>query len=140
MTEIDFYSGGGDRLQTACRLAAKVVRQGLKLVIYTPDSAMAERLDKLLWTFSPIDFIPHCRAEDKLASVTPVVIGRQATKTPHDEVLLNLDIEHPPFFSRFQRLIEVAGSAPEDTHAARKRYRFYQDRGYEIRHHKLGMA
>lgn len=140
MTEIDFYSGGGDRLQTACRLAAKVVRQGLKLVIYTPDAAIAERLDKLLWTFSPIDFIPHCRVEDKLANVTPVVIGSHATKTPHDDVLLNLDIEHPPFFSRFQRLIEIAGAVPEDTRAARKRYRFYQDRGYEIRHHKLGMV
>lgn len=139
MTEIDFYSGGGDRLQTACRLAAKAVRQGLKVMIYAPDAAMAERLDKLLWTFSPIDFIPHCCAEDKLASVTPVVIGGQATTVPHD-VLLNLDVEHPPFFSRFQRLIEVTGIAPEDTHAARKRYRFYQDRGYEIRHHKLGMA
>jgi DNA polymerase-3 subunit chi len=139
MTEIDFYSGGGDRLHTACRLAAKVVRQGLKLMIYTPDMAEAERLDKLLWTFSSTDFIPHCRAEDRLADVTPVILSRQATNSSHD-VLLNLDVEHPPFFSRFQRVIEIAGITPEDTQAARKRYRFYQDRGYEIRHHRLGVA
>ena len=139
MTEIDFYSGGGNRLHTACRLVAKVVRQGLKLMIYTPDVGTVERLDKLLWTFSSTDFIPHCRAEDKLAGVTPVIIGREAVKLPHD-VLLNLDVEHPPFFSRFQRLIEIAGTAPEDTYAARRRYRFYQDRGYEIRHHKLEMV
>ena len=139
MTKIDFYSGGGDRLHTACRLVAKVVRQGLKLMIYTPDAGTVERLDKLLWTFSSTDFIPHCRAEDKLAGVTPVIIGREAMKLPHN-VLLNLDVEQPPFFSRFQRLIEIAGTAPEDTCAARKRYRFYQDRGYEIRHHKLGMV
>ena len=137
MTEIDFYSGGGDRLHTACRLVAKVVRQGFKLMIYTPDATVVERFDKLLWTFSSIDFIPHCRAEDKLAGVTPVILSRQATNLPRD-VLLNLDVEHPPFFSRFQRLIEIAGITPEDTQAARKRYRFYQDRGYEIRHHKLG--
>ena len=137
MTEIDFYSGGGDRLHTACRLVAKVVRQGFKLMIYTPDATVVERFDKLLWTFSSIDFIPHCRAEDKLADVTPVILSRQATNLSRD-VLLNLDVEHPPFFSRFQRLIEIAGITPEDTQAARKRYRFYQDRGYEIRHHKLG--
>ena len=136
MTEIDFYSGGGDRLHTACRLVAKVVRQGFKLMIYTPDATVVERFDKLLWTFSSIDFIPHCRAEDKLADVTPVILSRQATNLSRD-VLLNLDVEHPPFFSRFQRLIEIAGITPEDTQAARKRYRFYQDRGYEIRHHKL---
>lgn len=139
MTEIDFYSGGGDRLNTACRLAAKVVRQGFKLMIYTLDMAEAERLDKLLWTFSSTDFIPHCRAEDRLADVTPVILSRQATNSSRD-VLLNLDIEHPPFFSRFQRVIEIAGITPEDTRAARKRYRFYQDRGYEIRHHRLGAA
>ena len=63
--------------------------------------------------------------------------SNEPTNLSHD-VLLNLDIEHPPFFSRFQRLIEITGTTPEDTQAARKRYRFYQDRGYEIRHHKLG--
>ena len=57
-----------------------------------------------------------------------------------DEVLLNLDAGNPSFFSRFCRLIEVAGTTPEEMQAARKRYRFYQDRGYEIRHHRLEFA
>ena len=139
MTEIDFYSGGGDRLDIACRLVTKAVRKGFRIMIYTSDLAMVEQLDGLLWTFSSTDFIPHCRADDKLAGVTPVILGHSPTKLPHDEVLLNLDIENPAFFSRFRRLIEIAGTRPEDTEAARKRYRFYQDRGYEIRHHKLGM-
>lgn len=138
MTEIDFYSGYEDKLHTACRLAAKAVRQGLKIMIYTTDAAMTEQLDKLLWTFSPADFIPHCRAEDKLAGVTPVILGHMVTKLPHDDVLLNLDVDNPPFFSRFRRLVEITGTTAEDTRAARKRYRFYRDRGYEIRHHKLG--
>lgn len=136
MTEIDFYSGSGDKLHTACRLVAKALRKGFKVIIYTTDITMIERLDKLLWTFSSIDFIPHCRADDKLADVTPVILG-YAANLPHADVLLNLDAENPSFFSRFRRLIEIAGTTPEDTQAARKRYRFYQDRGYEIRHHKL---
>jgi DNA polymerase-3 subunit chi len=139
MTEIDFYSGG-DKLHTACRLVAKAVRKGLKVMIYTSDVSTVERLDKLLWTFSSTDFIPHCRADDKLADVTPVILAHDATKLTHDDVLLNLDAESPSFFSRFRRLIEITGTTPEDTQAARKRYRFYQDRGYEIRHHKLGMV
>jgi DNA polymerase III subunit chi len=136
MTEIDFYSGG-DKLHTACRLVAKAVRKDLKVMIYASDAATLEGIDKLLWTFSPVDFIPHCRADHKLVDVTPVILGHDAKKIPHDEVLLNLDSDNPSFFSRFHRLIEITGTTPEDTHAARKRYRFYQDRGYEIRHHKL---
>ena len=110
MTEIDFYSGGGDRLDIACRLIIKAMRKGFKIMVYTPDLAMIEQLDNLLWTFSPTDFIPHCRADDKLANVTPVILGHETNNLPHDEVLLNLDIENPAFFSRFRRLIEIAGS------------------------------
>lgn len=140
MTQIDFYSDTDDKLHTACRLSTKAVQQGRKVMIYTPDSTIVERLDKLLWTFSPIGFIPHCHADDKLANVTPVILGDQAEKLLHDDVLLNLHIEYPPFFSRFQRLIEITGTTPEDMQAARKRYRFYHDRGYEIRYHKLDGA
>ncbi|MBA4141717.1 MAG: DNA polymerase III subunit chi [Nitrosospira sp.] len=138
MTEIDFYSGSGDKLNTACRLVAKAVRNGLKVMVYTSDPAAIEQMDKLLWTFSAKDFIPHCRAGNELADVTPVILGDNAIKIPHNDVLLNLDLANPTFFSRFRRLIEITGTTPEDTRAARKRYRFYQDRGYEIRHHKLG--
>ena len=138
MTQIDFYSGADDRLHTACRLSVKAMQQGLRVMIYTPDSALTERLDRMLWTFHPTGFIPHCRADDPLADVTPILLGHQAEPLPHDEVLLNLHAEYPPFFSRFRRLIEIAGTTPEDAQAARQRYRFYQDRGYEIRHHKLG--
>ena len=137
MTEIDFYSGGGDRLHTACRLVATAVRKGFKVLIYAPDRAAAEQIDKLLWTFSATDFIPHCQASDKLAEVTPVTLSDSGRNPPHDDVLLNLSSENPAFFSRFRRLIEIAGNTDEDTRAARKRYRFYQDRGYEIRHHRL---
>ncbi len=137
MTEIDFYSGGGDRLHTACRLVATAVRKGFKVMIYAPDMATVEQIDKLLWTFSATDFIPHCQAGDKLAELTPVTLSDSGRNPPHDDVLLNLAPENPPFFSRFRRLIEIAGNTDEDTRAARKRYRFYQDRGYEIRHHRL---
>ncbi|TDI78345.1 MAG: DNA polymerase III subunit chi [Betaproteobacteria bacterium] len=137
MTQIDFYSGANDKLYTACLLSAKVVQQDLRVTIYIPDTETAERLDKLLWTFSSTAFIPHCRADDKLADVTPVIISYQAEPLLHDNVLINLHVGHPPFFSRFLRLIEISGATLKDTQAARKRYRFYKDRGYEIHHHKL---
>jgi DNA polymerase III subunit chi len=137
MTKIDFYSGGGDRLSIACRLVSKAVKMRCKVLIYTPDLSTIEQLDTLLWTVPPTDFIPHCRVDDRLADVTPVLLGHQSAKMPHDEILLNLDLENPSFFSRFQRLIEIAGSQEKEVEAARKRYRFYQDRGYEIQHHKL---
>ena len=137
MTLIDFYSGSNDKLHTACRLSAKAIQKNLKVTIYIPDSKIADHLDNLLWTFSSTVFIPHCRVDDKLAFETPVTISQNDKSFTHDNVLINLHDEHPPFFSRFLRLIEISGTTIEDTKAGRTRYRFYKDRGYEIRHHNL---
>ena len=138
MTQIDFYTHASDKLQVACRLTLKARNHGLRVLIYSPDPALAERIDKLLWTYPAIGFIPHCRSGDRLAAVTPVIIDHVGVEPPHDEVLLNLHPETPPFFSSFQRLIEIVGENPQDSQAGRARFRFYRDRGYDIRHHKLG--
>lgn len=137
MTQIYFYSGVADKLRTACRLSSKAVQQGLKIMIYAPDMALLENLDKLLWTFSPVSFMPHCRADDKLVSMTPIVLCQEIERTAHYDVLINLDDQCPPFIDHFERLIEIAGTISEDKQAARQRYRFYQEKGYEIHHHKL---
>jgi DNA polymerase III subunit chi len=137
MTEIYFYSGAVDKCYTACRLSEKGVQQGLKVIVYTLDTALIERIDKLLWTFSPTSFIPHSRVHDKLANVTPVILGHEIANIKHHDVLLNLHDQYPPSFDRFNRLIEIASIKPEDQTAARKRYRFYQENGYKIHHYKL---
>lgn len=137
MTRIDFYTHASDKHQLACRLCAKALGQGLRINVYTQDAHTAERLDKLLWSFPATGFIPHCRADDALAGVTPVILHHEAVDFSHDDILLNLHNEWPPFFSRFQRLIEIVSTDEQDTQAARQRYRFYQDRGYAIQTHDM---
>lgn len=140
MMQVDFYSGASDKLLVACRLSAKVVQQALHMIIYIPDSVLLDQLDKLLWTFSPISFVPHCRAGNKMAAKTPVVLSgssEEIQQLARYEIVLNLHDDIPPDYGRFQRVIEIVGIAPDDKDAARKRYRFYQGQGIDVRHHKL---
>jgi DNA polymerase-3 subunit chi len=137
MTRIDFYHSAADKLQVACRLSAKAAQQNLKVLIYAPDAALAQRIDKLLWTWQATGFLPHCMTKSPLAEVTPVLITHDAEDTPHDQVLLNLHPQWPPAFSRFQRLVEIVGLDDEDKQAARARFKFYRDRGYDIANHDL---
>lgn len=137
MTRIDFYHDAEDRLQVACRLAAKAIRQKLRVLIYAPDGETARAVDRMLWTTPAIGFVPHCMAHDKLAPETPVLIGTDTEAMPHDEVLLNLDTGRPAHFARFQRLVEVVGRDAADRAAARERFRFYRERGYQIHTHSL---
>ena len=137
MTQIDFYTHVDDKWHTACRLAAKAYARGLRVAVLCPDAAAAQRLDRLLWSASSTGFIPHCHATHALAARTPITIADEDHEPPHDEVLLNLRDTWPPMFSRFQRLIEIVSTDDQDRAGARDRFKFYRDRGYEIRSHDL---
>lgn len=138
MTRIDFYYDAADRLLVACRLAAKAAQQNLRVLIYAPDAETARAMDRMLWTSPPTGFVPHCMAHDRLAAETPVLITEDRETVPHDEVLVNLSAERPAHFARFQRLVEIVGREEAERAAARDRFRFYRERGYQIYTHDLG--
>ena len=140
MTGIDFYFNAEDRLQVACRLAGKAVKQGSRLLIYAPEAETAARIDKLLWTWPAIGFVPHCAVHAPIASETPVLIGSGDDTPDGCELLLNLGSECPPHFERFARLFEVISSGENEKSSGRTRYRYYQERGYKITNHDLAQT
>jgi DNA polymerase-3 subunit chi len=140
VTSVDFYFNAEDRLQVACRLAGKAVARGKRLLIYAPDPDMASRIDRMLWTWPAIGFVPHCMAHDALAGETPVLIAAGEDVPGDCGVLLNLGADSPPHFARFERLLELVGRADEEKAAGRERYKFYRDRGYAITNHDLAKA
>jgi DNA polymerase-3 subunit chi len=138
MTEVLFYTHVEDKLHTACQLSAKALARRMRVMILTADAALTDKVSRLLWSVPSIGFYPHCRATDKLAAVTPIIVDHVDEPLPHGQVLINLRNETPPGFSRFQRLVEIVSLDDGDRSAARERYRFYRDRGYEITTHRLG--
>jgi DNA polymerase-3 subunit chi len=137
MTSVDFYFNAEDRFQVACRLAGKALAQKKRLLIYAPEPEAATRVDKMLWTWPAIGFLPHCMAHDALAPETPVLVASGDEGPQGCELLLNLSDAAPPHFERFERLLEVVSADDGARKAARERYRFYRDRGYPIASHDL---
>lgn len=140
MTQIDFYTHVEDKLKTVGQIVQKALERELKVVILTPDAATTEALDRMLWTQPAIGFIPHCRADHPLRAQTPVIVDHAATAPPHDDVLINLCATQPELFSRFQRVVEIVSTEEADRSAARERFRFYRERGYDIRTHDLSRS
>lgn len=138
MTEVDFYvladADPRRRELLACRIAEKAFGLQHRVFIHAADPAQAQSLDALLWTFRNDTFLPHsCMGEDD----APVLIGSGEAPTDNRYLLLNLADAVPAFFSRFERVAEIINEDPAVREAGRERFRFYRDRGYSLRTHKL---
>ena len=137
MTKVDFYTGTTDKLRTACQLSHKAMQNSLRVLLHAPDEVTTEALDKLLWHYPATAFIPHCRSYETAASDMPVVLVHQGESFPHCELLISLHTACLPFFSRFERVIEIVSQDADDVRLGRERFGFYRDRGYEMRHFDL---
>lgn len=137
MTRIDFYFNVEDKFRRVAKLAEMALPRQRRLFIYTAGAEAAAQLENTLWTHAPTGFLPHCSSSHPLAAETPIVIDWSGTTLLHDDILVNLTPAHPAFFSRFRGLIELVGLDETDRTAARSRFRFYRDRGYEIRSHDV---
>ena len=109
MTTIDFYTHVDDRLAIAARIVAKAAAAHGSARVLTPDAAMTDALDKLMWILPATGFLPHCRMDSPLAAETPVWIDHRLEHDGPAAVLVNLHEAPPPFFSRFERLAEIVG-------------------------------
>lgn len=137
MTEILFYTHVENKFHTACEISNKVLRSKRKMMVFAQDESDAAKIDRLLWTLPALGFLPHCAVDHALAAATPIVISSDPDKLAYDDVLLNLHEAVQPFFSRYQRVIEIVSKDSADAAAARARYKFYKDRGYAITSHDM---
>ncbi len=140
MTQVDYYIHVEHKLQTLCALAVKALAKSVRVMVLTPNPQATDEVDRFLWTQPAIGFLPHCRASHRLAAVTPLIVDHLTDPIVHEQVLVNLNADCPPLFSRFERVIEIVGRDDEDRAQARERYRFYRDRGYEIRTHDMNAS
>lgn len=137
MTKVDFYTGVDDKLRAACHLSHKAMQSGLRVLLHTSDEATTETLDMLLWQFPVTAFMPHCHNGEASTAEMPVVIDHRGETFPHNEVLISLHTVCLPFFSRFERVVEIVSKDADDARLGRERFSFYRDRGYEMRHFDL---
>jgi DNA polymerase III subunit chi len=141
MTEVSFHFNVPDRLAYACRLLRKATRVGSRIAVTAPGETLGA-LDRALWTFDPLDFVPHRRlpAGEKVPPrlrPTPIWLLEQVADAPDHDVLLNLGADAPIGFESFERVIEIVSASNEDRQAARERWKHYAGRGYAITRHEV---
>ncbi len=138
MARVDFYLlsdvDEDARHRFVCRLAHKAVTGGSRVHVHARDAAHAALLDRLLWEYPDHQFLPHALDGDPDATPSPLVIGH-GMPTADAALLINLGLEVPDFFGRFERVAEIVIEPQRTT--GRDRYRYYRERGHALFHHEL---
>ena len=139
MTRVGFYvvqaTEPGQRLSVAVRLADKAFQRGHRIFINAVDEAQARTLDELMWSFRPSSFLPHGLHGQEHSDTVAIGWGQEPHN--HSDLLINLQLEIPSFFSRFQRVAEVVTQDPDSLEALRASWTFYKERGYQLEKHDL---
>ncbi len=103
--------------KTACLLVEKSYHTNTKIVILTDDLEAQEFLNKLLWSYSRKQFIPHGSKLDPLPEKQPVYITHEMENPNHASILIIVapfDIEEilktKHFIEHFNRIIIIYDS------------------------------
>ena len=141
MPRADFYLIDKDRFRAqplllVCELARKAYAASQPLLVLARDSAQAEALDDLLWSFDPDAYVPHQIAgadadEDEAA----VLIALPDTDAPLRPLLINLRDAAPQ--GVFQRVLEVVPADASARGPLRERWKYYQSLGFDVKHHDM---
>ncbi len=137
MATVAFHFNVAQRNDYLCRLIRKAHRLGAWLCVTAP-AARLDELDRLLWTFDPLAFVPHQRVRSatppSLMAGEPVWV--QLAESPHPrvpgEVLVNESGRAMSDVTGFAKVIEVVGRAEAERLAARERWRAYVSAGWTL--------
>ena len=141
MARIEFHFNAPALVHYTCRLLRKVQARGLRAQVVGHSSTLAQ-LDQALWTFSQLDFLPHCAADAPVAvrQLSRVLLAQQPCADWHQQILVNLGEAVPQGFEGFERIIDVV--SVDDLHRAqgRERWRQYSRQGHELVRHDLSQS
>lgn len=146
MTQISFHVNVPDAMVYACRLLRKAYRVGARVVV-TGSHRDLQQLDKMLWTFDPLEFLPHVLvapgqndgAALQQREATPIWLMERvdATQVPSSAVLLNVGGEPVDNPGLFERLIEIVAADGPQREAGRRRWKHYLSAGHAPEKHEV---
>lgn len=142
MTAIAFHFNAPAKLPYTCRLLRKAIAGGSTVAVIG-DAQTLEQLDELLWTFSPLDFLPHVRRQsigEPPPQDTPIWLCTGLDHGRGRQVLVNLTHQMPAELHLFERVIEIVSHDEADRQSARQRWKQYSAAGFEIVRHDLQLA
>jgi DNA polymerase III subunit chi len=140
MTDVVFHYGVADKVDYAIRLLRKAVRSGSRVRVALAPTELAT-FSARLWAVAPTGFVAHCddQAPASLKRRSPVILGTTGeSDEPEVAVLLNLTNDMPEDPQRYEKILEVITTDPQDRQQGRTRKRAYDSAHCPVLMHDAG--
>ena len=141
MPRADFYLIDKPRfreqpLLLVCELAKRGYAANLSILVLARDTAQAEAIDDLMWSFDPDEYLPHQIAGmDEGDDDTPILISTPDMDIPARPMLINLRDGAPN--GSFDRVLEVVPADESARDPLRERWKQYKARGLDVHKHDM---
>lgn len=137
--EVRFFTGVDEPLVLAMRLVRKRHREGGRIAVFGP-AALLTRLDQMLWSEPPLEFLPHLRLRPGETAPTdavrtPVWLLEQPAAALACDSAVNLGDGVIESLAGFDRIAEIVARDPQSRAAGQQRWRHYKAQGLSIHHH-----
>lgn len=135
MTAISFYlfeKSPERQVQSACRLARKLLKTTPKLWWYCPSKELQQTLDDLLWSFDETSFITH-----SIDDTTGQVCISSSLPIEDEWIVFNFSENIISLTDTFKHIIEIVENTEASKIIGRDKFKQYRQLGIEPRTFKL---
>ena len=124
-----------------CKIIKKFYEEGKKILVSSKNSILIDDLNKLLWTFEQLSFIPHSTSKD-YDSFTPVLLTETGYKNDSIikkdyNIFINLDDEVKTDYHNYEIVIELVSGNEHQKNLAREKYLYYKKNRLNVKHENL---
>ena len=124
-----------------CKIIKKFYEEGKKILVSSKNSILIDDLNKLLWTFEQLSFIPHSTSKD-YDSLTPVLLTETGYKNDSIikkdyNIFINLDDEVKTDYYNYEIVIELVSGNEHQKNLAREKYLYYKNNRLNVKHENL---
>lgn len=139
---VEFHYGTRDKIGYACRLLRKAYRSGASVAV-TGALSDLKALDRQLWVFDDVEFLPHVLAASEQAMPdrlleTAIWLTQDPRQAPGERsILINIGQSLPEGMDRYPRVFDIVSSEEQDRRLGRQRWKAYAGQGWQVNPHEI---
>jgi DNA polymerase-3 subunit chi len=130
-----------DTESSICKIIKRYFELNNTILVSSKNKILLESINKLLWTFEQLSFIPHS-TDKRYDSNTNIILVETGYKNDSIvkkdyNVFINLDDEVKTDYHNHEIIVELVDTNEDKKKIAREKYFYYKNNNLNVKHENL---